>query len=319
MQNLSSPLLVIGETMIQPGQRQRLDLPVARLSTQTMLSLPITVIRGREPGPHIWLSAAVHGDEINGVEIIRRVLTQLQPKQLRGMVIAVPIVNIFGFIEQSRYLPDRRDLNRCFPGSPKGSLAARLASLFMKEIVSHCQYGIDLHTASHHRTNLPQIRGNLQDMETLRCAKAFGAPVMLHSVSRDGSLRQAAAKRGICVLLYEGGEALRFDEEAIQIGERGILRVLAALGMTSTGEPPDIPSLQVSKTRWIRAPKSGILVKAVELGTLVQHHQHLGWVGDPFGEERKPIRSTCTGMVIGCTQNPLVSQGDALFHVAVVS
>ncbi|MGB7414474.1 MAG: succinylglutamate desuccinylase/aspartoacylase family protein, partial [Thermosynechococcaceae cyanobacterium] len=221
----------VGQTIIHPGQRQQIDLPVARLPTQTLLSLPITVINGTRPGPRLWLSAAIHGDELNGVDIIRQVLEQVKPKKLCGTLLAVPIVNVFGFIEQSRYLPDRRDLNRSFPGSTRGSLAGRLAHLFMTEVVNHCTHGIDLHTAANHRTNWPQIRANLDDAETYRCAKAFNAPLMLHSNTRDGSLRQAAAQQGIPVLLYEAGEALRFDADAIQVGVTGILQVMALLEM----------------------------------------------------------------------------------------
>ncbi|MEQ8963814.1 MAG: succinylglutamate desuccinylase/aspartoacylase family protein, partial [Coleofasciculus sp. C2-GNP5-27] len=153
--------LTIGGITVAPGERKRTEIPVARLPTQTLLSLPITVINGVEAGPRLWISAAIHGDEINGVEIIRQVLERINPSQLHGVLIAVPIVNVFGFIEQSRYLPDRRDLNRSFPGSPRGSLASRLADLFMTEVVSRCTHGIDLHTAAQHRTNLPQIRANL--------------------------------------------------------------------------------------------------------------------------------------------------------------
>ncbi len=179
----------INDVVVEPGQCQRLELPIARLPTHTMLSLPITIVNGVQPGPRLWLSAAIHGDEINGVEMIRQVLAQVDPGQLKGTLIAVPIVNVFGFIEQSRYLPDRRDLNRSFPGSSRGSLASRLAHLFMQEVVSRCTHGIDLHTASQHRTNWPQIRANLQDRETHRCAQAFGTPVIIHAATRDGGAR----------------------------------------------------------------------------------------------------------------------------------
>ena len=203
-------IIEIAKEIVRPGEFRRLDLPVSRLATQTLLSLPVTVVNGIEPGPKLWLSAAIHGDEINGVEIISQLLAKIQPDKLRGTIIAVSIVNVFGFIEQSRYLPDRRDLNRSFPGSEKGSLASRLANLFMREVVAHSTHGIDLHTAAVHRLNLPQIRANLEDEATYRCAKAFGAPLMMHATTRDGSLRQAATKKGIPVLLYEGGGSTAF-------------------------------------------------------------------------------------------------------------
>ena len=310
----------INGVAIAPGQWQRLELPIARLPTHTMLSLPITVVNGLQPGPKLWLSAAIHGDEINGVEIIRQVLAQVDPKQLKGTLVAVPIVNVFGFIEQSRYLPDRRDLNRSFPGSPRGSLAARLAHLFMQEVVSRCTHGIDLHTASQHRTNWPQIRANLQDDETYRCAQAFGTPVIIHAATRDGSLRQAAAQNGIPILLYEAGEALRFDQGVIQTGVEGILRVMSLLEMMSLPVPsPAIAPLEITHTKWVRAACSGILHTNITLGQRVAKKQKLGFVADAFGEQPVKITAPCDGIVIGSTQNPLVSQGDGLFHVAVYS
>lgn len=316
--DVSNEILEIAGNAIAPGERRQLEIPVASLPTQTLISLPVAVLHGIEPGPRLWISAAIHGDEVNGVEIIRQVLAEIQPSQLRGTLIAVPIVNVFGFIEQSRYLPDRRDLNRSFPGSAEGSLAARLAHLFMTEIVSRCTHGIDLHTASAHRTNLPQIRANLQDGETYRCAKAFGAPVIIHATTRDGSLRQAAAKQGIPVLLYEGGEALRFDPEAIRVGVEGVLRVMDLLWMYSLplAVPPVTPQ-EIYQTRWVRAARSGILRRFVALGERVDKRQPLGAIADAFGQTSFKVRASVDGLVIGHTQNPLVNQGDAIIHLAI--
>jgi len=304
---------------IAPGDRQRLEIPIASLPTQTMLSLPVAVLHGLQPGPCLWISAAIHGDELNGVEIVRRVLHQIDPKRLSGTLIAVPIVNVFGFIEQSRYLPDRRDLNRSFPGSAHGSLAARLAHLFMTEIVSQCTHGIDLHTASDRRTNWPQIRANLDDPETHRCALAFGAPVTIHATVRDGSLRQAASKQNIPVLLYEAGEALRFDQQAILCGVQGILRLMAALEMYETPElPPPRPTIELSQSKWVRAACSGILHLTVRLGDRVERRQVLGYITDAFGEWHAKVRASTDGLAIGCTRNPLVNQGDAIVHLGVL-
>ena len=309
--------ITIGGVTVAPGQIQRLDLPVARLPTQTLLSLPITVINGFADGPRLWLSAAIHGDELNGVEIIRQVLAHIQPRQLQGAVIAAPIVNVFGFIEQSRYLPDRRDLNRSFPGSARGSLASRLAHLFMSEVVSHCTHGIDLHTASHHRINLPQIRANLRHPETRRCAQAFGTSLIIHADTRDGSLRQAAAKQGVQVLLYEGGEALRFDPEVIQVGVNGITNVMAALGMlTPTGITEPVEPLEFKETKWIRASRGGIVHMNTQLGQTVTKRQVLARIMDAWGNTSIKIYSPCAGIVIGSTQNPLVNQGDGIIHIA---
>ena len=310
--------IAIGGVEVLPGRKQRLELPIARLPTQTLLSLPVTVINGRYQGPCLWLSAAIHGDEINGVDIIRQVLTQVKPHRLHGRLIAVPIVNMFGFIEQSRYLPDRRDLNRSFPGSKRGSLAARLAHLFMTEVVAHCDYGIDLHTASFHRVNWPQVRGDFSNAKTYAVAKAFGAPIIIHSSMRDGSLRQAAANRGIPVLLYEAGEALRFDQAAIATGVTGILQVMSALGMYSSPIlHPSVDPIEVQETKWVRASRSGMLHPAVTLGQSIQKKQSLGFITDAFGDRTSKIDSPYNGIVIGHTNNPLVNQGDGLFHLAV--
>lgn len=310
-------IYIAGEKIAQ-GECRHLEIPVARLPTQTMISLPVTVINGAKEGAKLWLSAAIHGDEINGVEIIRQVTQQIKAKKLQGTLIAVPIVNIFGFIEQSRYLPDRRDLNRSFPGSANGSLASRLANLFMEEIVNRCTHGIDLHTAAIHRINLPQIRSNLEDLETYKIAQAFGAPLMLHSTTRDGSLRQAASKKGIPVLLYEGGEALRLDSQAIKVGVKGIFRVMKALKMYDFPKNfiEDNLTLESRQSSWIRANRSGILHLKVKLGEKVKKKQTIGIIFDAFGKNQSKVKATVSGIIIGHTQNPLVNQGDAIVNLA---
>jgi len=311
--------LSIGGETVGPGESLRLEIPVARLPIHTMLHLPVSVVNGRRDGPRLWLSAALHGDELNGTEIIRRVLERLRPRELRGAVLAVPIVNVFGFILQSRYLPDRRDLNRFFPGSKRGSLASQLAHLFMTEIVARCTHGIDLHTAAPPRINHPQIRGNLQHRETRRCAEAFGAPIMLHGAAPKGSLRAAAVARRIPVLLYEAGEPLRFNEEAIQIGVDGVMRVMAALHMIPrSAAPKSHPSLRAGRSSWVRALQSGIVYKDVALGQEVRAHQRLVAITDPFGETRVEIMAPFAGVVIGMTTNALVHRGDAVAHVAAL-
>jgi hypothetical protein len=309
--------ITIGAVTVAPGRRQSIEIPVARLPTDTSLSLPVAVVHGSRPGPRIWLSAAVHGDELNGVEIIRRVLPLLRPRALAGTVIAVPIVNVFGFVNETRYLPDRRDLNRSFPGSPRGSLTARLAHLFLTEVAGRCQYGIDYHTGSDHRTNLPQLRVDLSDPETRRVAEAFAAPVTIDAQYRDGSLRQACSGRGIHLLVFEGGEAHRFNEAAIQAGVSGTLRVLGALGMREDDDALAVDATTVvSSTRWERARRSGIARIDVYPGQRVQRGEVLGAIGDALGHAQISIRSSLDGIVLGYTRNPLVSQGDALIHIA---
>ena len=316
---MSENIIEIAKEIIEPGQSRRLDIPVSRLPTQTLLSLPVTVVNGIEAGPKLWLSAAIHGDELNGVEIIRQVLAQIQPEQLRGTLIAVPIVNVFGFIEQSRYLPDRRDLNRSFPGSKSGSLASRLANLFVREIVSKSTHGIDLHTAAIHRINLPQIRANLDNKETYRCAQAFGTPIIMHATTRDGSLRQAATKKGIPILLYEAGEALRFDSVAIRTGVEGIFRVMECLQMYQFNLSPSVSiPIEIRQNKWIRASCGGIFHLKVTLGAKVLKKQELGFITDAFGENKVIVRANVQGIVISYTQNPLVNQGDGIIHLAVI-
>lgn len=312
------PALTIAGTRIKPGQQATLQVPVARLYTHTPMAMPVHVIHGRREGPRMFVSGAIHGDEIIGTEIIRRLIGMKKIKTLRGTLIAVPVVNVYAFVQHSRYSPDRRDLNRFFPGSEKGSLTSRLADTFMQEIVRGSQYGIDLHAGSNHRANLPQIRAAIVDPETLRLAKAFQVPVVINAATRDGSLRQAAADEGVCSLLYESGEALRFDEVAIRAGLRGVLAVMTAVGMLRAPRKPkrSIDPLIADTTSWVRAPISGILQMTSHLGGKVARNARIGVIADPFGGAEEDLRSPVSGMVIGRLNLPLVHQGDAVIHIA---
>ncbi len=316
--------IVVGGHEVRPGTADHFELPIGRLVTGTDMALPVRVVHGAEPGPTAWLNAAIHGDEVGGVEVITRVLAGLDPALLRGTLLAVPVVNVWGFVGGDRFLPDRRDLNRSFPGSPTGSLAAQIAHLFMTEVVGRCSVGIDLHTASDNRANLPQVRADLDDPETRRLAEAFGAPVMVHARNRAGTLRQAATRRGATVLLYEGGEALRFDAAAISAGVDGVRRVLAAIGMVDGGDPPAAPpwgtrSVESRSTTWVRAGRSGILHLAVDLGDRVERRQALGTIDDAFGNAVTAVRASRSGTVIGVTRSPLVNRGDAVAHLAEIA
>lgn len=308
----------IGETSIAAGERVTLDLPMASLYSHAPMSLPLQVVHGKRDGPCLFVSAALHGDEINGVEIIRRLLHLPLLKKLRGTLLAVPIVNVYGFVNRSRYLPDRRDLNRSFPGSEKGSMAARLAELFMEEIVTRSDYGIDLHTGAIHRENLPQIRANLDDPETARIASAFHVPVLLNSDLRDGSLRQVAAERGIPILLYEAGEALRFDERAIRAGVKGIVAVMRDIDMLPATNRPRRPTepLIARASYWVRAGCSGILRITAPLGARVRKDEAIGIISDPFGHHEQEVLANSPGIIIGRTNLPLVNEGEGLFHIA---
>ncbi len=311
------PLVIDGQS-ITPGSRVTIDLPLPKLNSHTELSMPVHVIHGCKDGPRLFLSAAVHGDEVNGVEIIRRILEHKAVARLRGTLLAVPVVNVYGLIHQSRYLPDRRDLNRSFPGSDKGSLAGRVAHVFMQEIVSRATHGIDLHTGAIHRSNLPQIRANLDDEETAGLAQAFGVPVLLNSALRDGSLRESAASLGIPMLLYEAGEALRYDELSIRAGTQGVLNVMRSLGMLAQAKRKRGPvdAVVADNSSWVRSPESGMLRHAVALGARVKKGEILGYVSDPYSGQAVAISCPFNGIVIGCANLPIIHEGEALFHVA---
>jgi uncharacterized protein len=313
---MRAPFQINGVT-ITPGSRQTINLPVAKLYTHTEINMPVHVVHGKREGPCLFISAALHGDEINGVEIISRVLKVVSSKKLMGTILAIPMVNVYGFINRSRYLPDRRDLNRSFPGSKDGSLAGRLASLFIDQIVSRSTHGIDLHTAAVHRTNLPQIRARLTHKKTKDMAYAFGAPVILDTNLIVGSLRYTAYDKKIPLIVYEGGEALRFEEQAIRAGFRGVIAVMQHLGMVPDKKEISLPEPFIARSSyWCRAPQSGIAHFRKDLGDKISALDTLGTISDPFGKNGLPIRSPIDGIVIGKSQIPLVNKGEALFHVA---
>jgi predicted deacylase len=282
------------------------------------MTLPVHVIHGDLPGPVLFLSGAVHGDEIVGVEVIRRVIRHQSIGDLKGTLLAAPIVNSFGFINHSRYMPDRRDLNRSFPGSDRGSLTSVLADLFLREVVQRADYGIDLHSAALHRTNLPQIRITPEEPALLPLAEAFGAPVILVSKLRDGTLRQCARDHGVKMLLYEGGEALRFDEVAIRAAVVGILRVMKHLGMIAPSDISDgrLPSAIAHSSVWVRAPEGGILRTRFVPGDRVTRGQVIGDIADPLGENGASVVANDSGIIIGRSNLPIANRGDALFHIA---
>ncbi|UCD34264.1 MAG: succinylglutamate desuccinylase/aspartoacylase family protein [Nitrospiraceae bacterium] len=310
--------LLIGGVKISPGESRQISLFVSKQYDFTELFMPVKVIRGREEGPRLFVSSAIHGDEVNGVEIIKRLLKHRGLHHLKGTLICAPIVNVFGFNSLSRYLPDRRDLNRCFPGSRKGSLASRLARLFVTEILDKCTHGIDLHTGSLHRINLPQIRACLKVRGTRRLANEFDVPVILDADIIDGTLRKVAYERNMPLLVFEGGEPLRYNEIAIRSGVAGILSVMRALGMIekSGKKTRKVKSLIAKGTSWVRAPHGGILIIRKGLGSIVRKNELLGIVSDPLGNDNIEIRAKKKGIIIGHTQLPLVNRGDAVFNVA---
>ncbi|QKG71860.1 succinylglutamate desuccinylase/aspartoacylase family protein [Erythrobacter mangrovi] len=311
----------IQDIVIAPGTTADLAIPVSQQVGGFSAKLSLRVLHGKEPGPAIFVSAAVHGDEIVGTAIIQQLAQTIDPLRLAGTVILAPAVNIFGFLAHTRYLPDRRDLNRSFPGSKRGSLAAQLANCFLENVIERCSLGIDIHSAAVHRYNLPQVRIASGDPYLVELAMAFGAPVIIESPLRDGSMRELAAERDTPILLLEAGEALRFDRLSIDIGVSGVTRVLAHIGMieaddglTSVGIPA-----RANKSSWVRAPRGGVTHRHRKSGDVVHKGDLLGTVGGLFGEEAMDMVSPIDGIVIGHATLPVVNQGDALFHIAEVA
>lgn len=313
-----APLEIGGET-IGPGETKKIALDMPPLYTATSMNIPVFVKRGKRAGPTMFVSAAIHGDELNGIEIVSRLIRSKSIANLKGTLIAVPMVNVYGVLNQSRYLPDRRDLNRSFPGSRKGSLAGRLAYLFYKEVVSKCDFGIDLHTGAIHRSNLPQIRANLDDPDVLEMAKAFGVPVLLNADIRDGSLRQTASEDGIKILLYEAGQALRYDEFSIRAGVKGIINTMRHMGMLNKSRSKKTVAITPFIARasgWVRAPESGFITHSAQLGDHVEKGDVLAVIADSFGTFQANIISPAEGVVIGKQNIPLTQEGEAIYHIA---
>lgn len=311
----------IQEQLIKPGSQCRIDMPVSLLSNHVPVHLSVHVLHGRRPGPVLFLSGVVHGDEIIGVEIIRRVRRLKILQQLRGTLLCIPIVNAHGFIARTRYLPDRRDLNRSFPGSANGSLAAQLAHLFVQEVMARSHYGIDIHSATVHRRNLPQIRTIPGDETLQRLAKAFRAPLVMEAPLRPGSMREVAAAMGVKMMLFEAGEGLRLDDWSIRVGVRGILGVMRSLGMIPVAEKQTehrhTEPVFAYKSHWVRAPMSGLLQPSRTIGHFVEVDDRIGLISDPIGDTNMVVRATHSGLIIGRAELPVVNQGDALFHIAL--
>ncbi|WP_458700878.1 succinylglutamate desuccinylase/aspartoacylase family protein [Sulfurospirillum sp. 1307] len=302
------------------GERKDINLELPKLYN-TPTFLPITVYKGKKAGPVIFISAAIHGDELNGIEIIRRFKKLKILKSLRGTVILLPIVNVYGTMTLSRYLPDRRDLNRSFPGSKRGSLAGRVANILFTEVISKCDFGIDLHTGAIHRSNFPQIRVDMENKKALILAKAFKAPVLLNSELREGSLRSCAQANDIPIIVYEAGEALRFDEASIRIGVNGIVNVLREKGMLpkKTNKSSLKTPLIATASQWTRSIESGILRTVKALGDTVEKDEIIAYIDDPLGDNSYTMKSPIDGIIIGKSEIPLVQEGDAVFNIAKFS
>lgn len=314
---MNEPITVAG-VEVAPGERRDVTPVASESYTGDRTTIPMAVINGTKDGPRVFVTAAIHGDELNGIGVCRELLGRIDPSDLSGILIVVPIVNVLGAQIHSRYLPDRRDLNRTFPGSYSGSMASRIAKLVMEEVVRGSDVGIDLHTAANRRTNVPQVRVHIEDPQATELALAFGAPFVLGAALRPGSLREVAGELDVPVLTYEGGEALRFDSDAIEVATVGVLRVLGHLGMiTSAPPPPTETPLLMNESRWLRAERGGIIDMMVEPGQGIIEGQELWTTTSPLGAERATMTAPFDGVVIGSTTLPLVAPGEAILHIGI--
>ena len=308
--------LKIGGKAINPGEAQEILLKISEFYTAQPVNIPVTVIRGVEEGPRVFLTAAIHGDELNGVEIVRTIMTELDPARLKGTVLCTPVLNRWGFLSHSRYLPGRRDLNRYFPGDPAGSLAARVAHKIFTELVQRSECGIDMHTASVGRTNLAHIRGDMDNEKVRKMAKAFGTEIIIDRPAAGGTLRASATRSGIPTIVLEAGETFRFQRPMVTKGVTGVKNVLADLGMIDWQIREPRFQVIVKVSEWIRAERGGILDIRIRPGHLLYEGDEIAAVSTPFGREVTTLRSPLTGLVIGITMIPLVQPGDAICHIA---
>jgi hypothetical protein len=299
------------------GEQTTVNTDIARLPSGMMITMPIHVYRAKKDGPVLLLSGGLHGDEVNGIETIRRMIAEgLFDNLYAGTVLAVPILNVFGFLNYSRDVPDGKDVNRSFPGDSNGSLASRVAARLTKHILPVIDYGIDFHTGGAQRTNYPQVRYAMSDKNSEIIAKAFGAPFTLNSNLIPKSLRHQSSKMGKPIIVFEGGESLRIDEFSIEEAIEGTKRVMKFLGMIN--EPHvEKESVFCNDTTWVRAQRSGIFKPFVVSGEPVQKSQPIGVINDPFGQYEIKVMAKASGYLIGHNNTPVVLQGDALFHIGV--
>ncbi len=313
---LAEPLMLLNEE-VAPGTYQRLSWSATELFEGVPVDSPVLVVNGKLAGPTLCLTAAVHGDELNGIEMVRRVMHDLNPQKLAGAVIGVPIVNLQGFRRDSRYLPDRRDLNRYFPGNPRGSAAARIAYSFFTEVVLHCDALIDLHTGSFERSNLPQLRADLRNPDVVTLTQGFGATVILHSTPADGTLRHAATSAGIPAVTLEAGGPSQLELEEVKHGVKGIETLLNTLDMVKKMRLWGDPEPVYYRSTWVRANHGGILLADVSLGSTVRQGDLLGTITDPMNNASARLYSPFSGRIIGMARNQVVMPGFAAFHVGI--
>lgn len=304
---------------VEPGTVAQIHLKVSETVTHQAATTPVTVVNGVKPGPVLFLTAAVHGDEINGIAIVRRILDIINPEDLSGTLIGVPVVNRFGFLSGTRYLPDRRDLNRCFPGRADGSMASRVADRFFQKVISQADAGIDLHTAAGGQANLCHVRGDSENPHVKDLMKAFGTPIMLDGAGPKGSLRRAATDAGVPTIIFEAGEPNRFQHHVVEIGTAGVLRVMKHLGMITRRTPAPTINILVKNSEWVRSNHGGLLDLEVSPGDLVRGKQRIATIHDPFGRNIDEIVAPRSGVVLSTPTDPLTNPGSAVAHIGHLS
>jgi len=307
-------VISINGNSVAPGQNKLLRIEIGRLPTGTLIDIPVHVFNSKKAGPTVLVQAGLHGDEINGVETLRRMLENKDFAISKGAVIVVPILNVFGFIHFSRDVPDGKDVNRSFPGTRTGSLASRIAYHYTQEILPQIDFGLDLHTGGGQRSNFPQIRYTKEDKMSLELARMFNAPFSFAANLISGSFRKAAYKMGKPIAVFEAGESMRFQEEAIEIGIKGVKNVLSGLEMLPK-RTNEIISKELNSRRWLRAPRAGMFIPEIKNGSEIRKGQLLGMVTDTFAKKHKKIKAPFDGYIICINHQAVVNQGDALFHI----
>ena len=315
---MAKNLLILGES-IKLGESKTIDMEIARLHTTTKLKIPVIIERSKIDGPTVLFSAGIHGDEINGVEVVRQIITQKINKPKIGTIICIPIVNMFGFVNKSREFPDGRDLNRVFPGSKSGSLASRFAHHLVTEILPKVDYSVDFHAGGASRFNAPQIRIVPNDDNLKQLADIFDAPFTLYSKNIAGSFRNAGSKMGVKMLLFEGGKSLDINNQVATEAINGVKRLLLYLQMLEDKmevSQQEKPTIYIEKSGWIRAKCSGLLHDGNLIGQLVKKGQVLGKITDPFGKFEQKVKVPHDGYIINANHSPIVYEGDAIYHIS---
>lgn len=313
------PLHILGVN-IEPGKTEELSFKVAKLHTQNSIDIPVIINRSKKPGPTVLITAGIHGDEVNGVEIVRQIIAKGINKPKKGTIICIPLINVFGFIQMNRVFPDGRDLNRVFPGSANGSLASRVAHQLMTEIVPYADLVLDFHTGGASRFNAPQVRIVEEEHNLKKLAQIFGPPFILYSKNLNKSFRNSCYKLNIPILLFEGGKSFHIDPVVTNSAVNGIKRILANLGMLNKNFKASVPkkeSVFIAQSSWLRANYSGLFKASITIGSYVKAEEVLGNITDPYGKFNHFVRATQSGYILNVNHSPIVYQGDALFHISI--